>query len=161
MKWLRKFAWIFFLELWRDAANANIAREIRQKLSIVPMKKSLLMWFTTSNIKELMQEASDFLIAGRRMYLFTRPDGTYIAEKPSCCRRIFRETNLINSAPTFGRLKTPSAERTAWIRFNAINAEKAVSSTTTANSLWQATEDTLADVEKLLTSLNSDSDKTE
>jgi hypothetical protein len=101
-----------------------------------------------------MSEESDFLLTGRRMYMLTRPDGTYIVEKPRCCRRIFRETLLINSAPRFARLRTPVTEEAVWIRFKRSNAEKVGNAATKSHSLLEATEDTLDEVEKLLTSLN-------
>ena len=34
-------------------------------------------------------------IYGRRIYLFTNPDGTTLAEKPACCRRLFPETKKL------------------------------------------------------------------
>ena len=34
-------------------------------------------------------------IIGRRIFLFTNPDGTTLAEKPNCCRRLFPETEKL------------------------------------------------------------------
>ena len=39
---------------------------------------------------------SEIVIYGRKKYLFTRPDGTYVINKPNISRKIFLETENIN-----------------------------------------------------------------
>lgn len=60
---------------------------------------------------------SDILYSGRKIFLFTRPDGTYIVEKPRCCRRIFPETKDINTIPTFLKQKTWNPSEKKWNEF--------------------------------------------
>ena len=42
---------------------------------------------------------------GRVKYLYTRSDGTRIAEKPPCCCRVFIESKNINQKATFKGIK--------------------------------------------------------
>lgn len=65
---------------------------------------------------------SEILYSGRKIFLFTRPDGTYIVEKPRCCRRIFPETRDINVIPTYLKQKTWNPSEKKWNEF--INEKK-------------------------------------
>ena len=58
---------------------------------------------------------NDLIFVGRQAYLFTRPDGTFLVEKPRCCRRIFKETANINTARTFMKNKTLDVASQAWL----------------------------------------------
>ena len=44
---------------------------------------------------------TEFIHYGRVKYLYTRRDGTHIAEKPPCCCRVFVESKNINQKTTF------------------------------------------------------------
>lgn len=56
-------------------------------------------------------------IVGRKKYLFTRPDGTVVVEKPSCCRRIFPETeNMNKNHRKFGKKEYDVSNREKWNR---------------------------------------------
>ena len=58
---------------------------------------------------------SDAMVIGRRMYVFTRPDGTYSVEDPPCCRRVFAETEMINrGASTFREMKHKEPSEVLW-----------------------------------------------
>lgn len=55
------------------------------------------------------------LICGRRLYLYTRPDGTTVSEKPNICRRIFPETNAITTNfRSFGKKEIDSGNIEKW-----------------------------------------------
>lgn len=60
---------------------------------------------------------NEFVTCGRRIYYFTLPNGTLFVEKPKCCRRLFKETRLINKAKTFSKAKTAAAAAVAWDSF--------------------------------------------
>lgn len=67
----------------------------------------------------------DFLRMGRRIFLYTRPDGTFLVSKPKCCRRVFQELNRINrGAKTFLKKKqTLDAASVAWNHMMQKNKE--------------------------------------
>jgi hypothetical protein len=64
-----------------------------------------------------MPMASECLITGRRLFLFTRPDGRFVIEKPDLCCRIFPETAHINQAATFSKKRTLPPSQIAWDQF--------------------------------------------
>lgn len=62
------------------------------------------------------------------MFLYTRPDGTFLVSKPSCCRRVFPELNRINrGATTFLKKKqTLDAASVAWNQMKMKNSNENV-----------------------------------
>lgn len=67
---------------------------------------------------------NEFRTLGRRLYYFTFPNGTYYIDKPKCCRRLFKETSLINKAKSFSKIKTANASLVAWELFMKKNITK-------------------------------------
>ena len=99
---------------------------------------------------------SEFLVRGREIYIFTRPDGTFLAEKPKCARRVFPETNRINRSSTFSRMRckqTATAAEMAWNSFQRQkNAEQCTTPEVQADFL-DTTEQTIQDIDAFLNSI--------
>ena len=85
------------------------------------------------------------IVHGRAIYLFTRPDGTVSVEKPSCCRRIFPETETMNKEHrVFGKKEIDVANRTKWNRLL-----KRLSPTN-EDDVFNSAESICADIDDLL-----------
>jgi hypothetical protein len=97
---------------------------------------------------------SEFLLTGRRIYLFTRPDGRFIVDKPACCRRVFPETEHINRSRTFSKRKTAPASEIAWVKFQEKKAQQEQSSGENAARLCESAQAVVDDIENLLKGLN-------
>ena len=99
----------------------------------------------------------EFFFIGRKIYFFTRPDGTYVVEKPKCCRRIFPETEDINTRPTFFKQKTWNTDEKLWNDYRNGTQTK-----TQQNALvedeqiqYESIESTIQNVDDILLPLDS------
>lgn len=99
---------------------------------------------------------SEILCSGRKLFLFTRPDGTYIVEKPHCCRRIFPETQDINAIPTFLKQKTWNPSEKKWNEF--LNEKKNVLQKDDLNTeeqiQYDQIQETIKNVDEILSPSN-------
>ncbi|KAK8891773.1 hypothetical protein M9Y10_028993 [Tritrichomonas musculus] len=95
---------------------------------------------------------SDILYTGRKLFLFTRPDGTYFVEKPHTCRRIFPETNDINANPTFLKQKTWNPSEKKWNQFKD-HQEKEIMN---EELQYDQIQDTIKNVDEILFPSNED-----
>lgn len=91
---------------------------------------------------------------GRKLYLFTRPDGVSLVDKPKCCRRLFCETVHINRAKTFSKIKTADAASIAWESF--INKKDKTKETEIYEEIdaKQISEETIKEIDELLKEIN-------
>jgi hypothetical protein len=96
---------------------------------------------------------SEFLLIGRQMYRFTRPDGRFVTEKPACCRRVFPETEHINRARTFSKRKTAPASEIAWVKFQQRKAESG-QTPADESALCETTQEMVDDIDSFLRTLN-------
>ena len=99
-------------------------------------------------------------MSGRKIYIFTRPDGTYLVEKPECSRRVFHETERVNRSCTFSRArsrKTQTAAEVAWNEFQRQKREKIESQEENQLDLMDTTEQTINEIDALLRSIEDKS----
>ena len=98
---------------------------------------------------------TEFLYIGRRMFLFTRPDGTYLVEKPECCRRVLPETEHVNRAKTFSKHKTLSASQRAWNKFKSEKTDNNPAVIESEEVLFDKTEKMMNDVDAFLQKIST------
>ena len=91
---------------------------------------------------------------GRRLYLFTRPDGVSLVDKPKCCRRLFNETVNINRAKTFAKIKTADAASIAWESFIRKKNEAKETEIYEEMDAKQISEETIKEIDELLKEIN-------
>jgi hypothetical protein len=86
---------------------------------------------------------SERITKGRRVYIFTRPDGTTVAEKPFCCKRIFKETEKIRK---FNRSFRPQEydiiNRSKWEKLTIKEKDE--------SAILEEAKSTLDDIEEIL-----------
>ena len=86
---------------------------------------------------------SEKITSGRVVYIFTRPDGTTVIEKPFCCRRVFKETGEIRKFNrSFSSQEYDISNRSKW--------EKLVTKEKDETDIIEEAKSTIDDIAEIL-----------
>lgn len=96
---------------------------------------------------------SEFLVRGREIFIFTRPDGTFLVEKPACARRVFPETERVNRSNTFSRVRSRRTATAAEVAWNEFQKKKGGAQPEVQGDILETAEQTIQDIDAFLSSL--------